>query len=392
MKVLACTMEPFYLDKDNAYSHKSSLAFIQGMFGKDNVSVVAQQTYNMIGASSASAICAVDKIEILPSYSSTKEFIFKCVRSPLFYKNWKKSSNLILDKHIGKPVWVRNPTIGSVLFSLLALERGFKVYNHMCANILDGWKNDKYNFFEKAFGFFISLMLKKMLVKISENSNTINLCTGNVLYDFCKAYNSNTYQFVDSTIKPRSPSFISINDTDTQLNLLFIGRVQQDKGIHNLCYVINKLKKDGKNIHLDIIGSGSALISLREKYIKSDCINFLGQIKNNKLESYIHSCHAIVVPSENDYEGFPRVIMESWAIGKPVIVADAGGVKAFVKHEINGLLFPSGNNRALESEVNKLFDFQFYNELCKSTRKMRSISSQEYWVFETQKSLGINQL
>jgi glycosyltransferase involved in cell wall biosynthesis len=54
----------------------------------------------------------------------------------------------------------------------------------------------------------------------------------------------------------------------------------------------------------------------------------------------------MIVPSLC-YEGFPRVIVEAFACGTPVIASEIGGMAETVRHGKTGLLFHPGDAKAL---------------------------------------------
>jgi glycosyltransferase involved in cell wall biosynthesis len=47
------------------------------------------------------------------------------------------------------------------------------------------------------------------------------------------------------------------------------------------------------------------------------------------------------------YEGLPHAVLEAKARGLPVVATDAGGTRECVRHGIDGLLVPVGDDRAL---------------------------------------------
>jgi glycosyltransferase involved in cell wall biosynthesis len=50
-------------------------------------------------------------------------------------------------------------------------------------------------------------------------------------------------------------------------------------------------------------------------------------------------------------EGLPRVTMEAFARGRPVVATRAGGIPDIVEHERNGLLVPSDDAEALADAI-----------------------------------------
>lgn len=61
-------------------------------------------------------------------------------------------------------------------------------------------------------------------------------------------------------------------------------------------------------------------------------------------------------------EGLSQAILESMALGVPVITAAVGGTPEVVQDEVNGLLFPPADDRALALALERLLD---HPELCR---------------------------
>ncbi|HBL8869841.1 TPA: glycosyltransferase family 4 protein, partial [Enterobacter hormaechei] len=164
---------------------------------------------------------------------------------------------------------------------------------------------------------------------------------------------------------------------ENTFNFLFIGRVQFDKGIVELLDAFVKIPKD--NITLNVVGEGKLLKHLKEKYKDVKNIFFWGSLSNNKIPVAILNSHVIVVPSNNKYEGFPRVILESWLFGKPVIVSNVGGINALVKDRSNGLIYDNHNEGELACKLYEITDKDLYSQLSEGALKMRDVSLADYW-------------
>ena len=67
----------------------------------------------------------------------------------------------------------------------------------------------------------------------------------------------------------------------------------------------------------------------------------------------MHEAELLVVPSEC-YEGFPRVVVEAFATGTPIVAADLGGLGELVD-EHAGFKFRSGDAEALAGAVTQLW-------------------------------------
>ena len=64
-----------------------------------------------------------------------------------------------------------------------------------------------------------------------------------------------------------------------------------------------------------------------------------------RLKAILHEAQVFVLPSI--HEPFGIVVLEAWAAGLPVISSNAGGLKDFVIHKRNGLLFAPNDVSAL---------------------------------------------
>ncbi|OOE93163.1 glycosyltransferase, partial [Salinivibrio sp. IB643] len=122
---------------------------------------------------------------------------------------------------------------------------------------------------------------------------------------------------------------------------------------------------------------------------KSSNVNFLGQVPNKDISYYLSQSDVLVVPSKNRYEGFPRVILEAWACGLPIVVTNVGGVSAFVKNGYNGYLIPSHSYEHLKDAIVKIMNYSNYSQLLSGVRKSSEITTKDYWVRQF-RDLGIH--
>ncbi len=84
-------------------------------------------------------------------------------------------------------------------------------------------------------------------------------------------------------------------------------------------------------------------------------IKLLGHLGQEEIKEYIRKCSFVVVPSIW-YENCPYSILETLAIGKPVIGANIGGIPELVKNNENGLIFKYDDVSDLENKMNILFN------------------------------------
>ncbi|HEX3031989.1 MAG TPA: glycosyltransferase family 4 protein, partial [Bacillota bacterium] len=80
-----------------------------------------------------------------------------------------------------------------------------------------------------------------------------------------------------------------------------------------------------------------------------DKVHFPGFVSDDERNNLLSIASMAVFPSL--YEPFGIVALEGMAAGKPVIVADTGGLGEIVSHGYNGLKFPPGDSNALAGAI-----------------------------------------
>lgn len=152
------------------------------------------------------------------------------------------------------------------------------------------------------------------------------------------------------------PNFVKPNEYAPNYRnsgyILYFGRLERHKGVKTLVEAMKHVKTK-----LFIAGEGSYRDFL-EEYVKKNNIgnvSFFGFITRNNLLELIRSSLFTVLPSEW-YEPFGMTILESFALGKPVIGAKIGGIQELIDNEHTGMLFNSGNVDDLTEKINYLLN------------------------------------
>jgi glycosyltransferase involved in cell wall biosynthesis len=149
------------------------------------------------------------------------------------------------------------------------------------------------------------------------------------------------------------PHFIEIDpesNSSKQLGeyVLFIGRLDPEKGIRTLLTAWNKI-----NIPLKIRGDGQLEQEVLEFILfhKLNSIEIIKRLSKGELSQMIINARFLIWPSEGYYETFGMVAIECFAQGVPVIASDIGVMREIVENEKTGLLFDPGNPDDLASKV-----------------------------------------
>lgn len=164
--------------------------------------------------------------------------------------------------------------------------------------------------------------------------------------------------------------------------LLFVGRLDAEKGVLTLLNSFKKILEKYPNEQLKIAGSGSIQAELEEFVAENRIKNvrFLGAKNRNELMDLYASAKFTIVPSEL-LESYGNVILESFAFQKTVIISDLLGIQKEVAASKSGLVFPYGNEERLEEAIEKLLtDADLRKELEQNaTRYIQNLSFEKHF-------------
>jgi glycosyltransferase involved in cell wall biosynthesis len=131
-------------------------------------------------------------------------------------------------------------------------------------------------------------------------------------------------------------------------HVLYAGTLQPYKGIATLLKVWGSRSWP---LPLKVVGTGPLERELRAHSIKG--IEWLGQRSQGEVLSLMKDALCVVVPSEC-YENFPRIIVEAYACGVPVVASRLGAMAELVEEGKTGLLFKAGQPSDLASVIARL--------------------------------------
>ena len=129
-----------------------------------------------------------------------------------------------------------------------------------------------------------------------------------------------------------------------------IGRLSEEKGQRYLIEAAGKLREMNDYFQLWVIGDGNLrgeLENLTHSLNLADVVHFLGQRAD--VSALLRQIDLVVVPSLR--EGFPSIILESFAAGVPVIGTNVSGVKELIVADESGWLVPPANADGLAETI-----------------------------------------
>lgn len=131
---------------------------------------------------------------------------------------------------------------------------------------------------------------------------------------------------------------------------LFVGWVIPTKGVSELVEAWANLRPQGWR--LEIVGPGNVdyQASLLQKFAPENLV-FVGELPHAQAMVRIANCDLFVLPSYT--EGFPNVVVEAMALGRPIVATDVGAIPEMLDGNA-GLLVRAGDSNALGEALSKL--------------------------------------
>lgn len=151
------------------------------------------------------------------------------------------------------------------------------------------------------------------------------------------------------------PKNVPERKNQTQISLVFCGRVGQRKGTFDLIEAFANLPDHQKKCTWLIIAGDGEIEKAQQLAANlnlSDQVTFLGWINSEKRDEILTQANVFILPSYN--EGLPVAILEAMGWGLPIITTPVGGIPELVISNQNGLLVPPGNIQQLTSAMELL--------------------------------------
>ncbi|OYY94624.1 MAG: hypothetical protein B7Y41_06475 [Hydrogenophilales bacterium 28-61-23] len=132
--------------------------------------------------------------------------------------------------------------------------------------------------------------------------------------------------------------------------LLFLGRLNRDKGVLDLAEAFARLARDNADVWLAMVGPDEAEIGAQFERRCGDAMARVRRIDYTPTpEHYMAAADVFVLPSYR--EGFGSVVIEAAACGVPAVASRIYGLTDAVEEGVTGLLHPPGDIPALHDSL-----------------------------------------
>ena len=142
---------------------------------------------------------------------------------------------------------------------------------------------------------------------------------------------------------------------DGTLNILFVGRLEERKGLTHLLKAYHRLRKRKVDARLLVVGGGPKEREYRRfvglRGIRD--VEFLGRVSDEEKVRYFASADIFCAPNTGQ-ESFGIVLLEAMAAGVPIVASDIHGFKRVVERNVQGLLVEPRNPGALAAALYRL--------------------------------------
>jgi glycosyltransferase involved in cell wall biosynthesis len=139
--------------------------------------------------------------------------------------------------------------------------------------------------------------------------------------------------------------------------VLFVGRVEERKGVAELLDAMGMLRERGVAFELRLVGGsaeGAELEALRERARRAGLPGsvFRGVARERAdLEACYRWADVLVLPTH--FEGFARVLYEAMVFGVPVLSTFVGGIPAVLTDGVDSIRLPLRDARGIADQIQR---------------------------------------
>ena len=227
----------------------------------------------------------------------------------------------------------------------------------------------KYN--KNNFGKVTDLMLKWEDTMI-KNADLVTCCSNALKNIIVNDFEINESQILVTPNGANITNFYRNKKIEKENKLLFVGSLEERKGVIVLAEALNILFKKYPNLKIEFIGKDTnrnneniSTIELIYKIVNkkyNNNIKFIGQIPNYELNKYLNSARVGIFPSL--FDNFPYVVLESMATGLHIVGSKNSGMVEMLDDEDS--IYETGNYKDLADKIISKYELSLKEEINES--------------------------
>jgi glycosyltransferase involved in cell wall biosynthesis len=213
-----------------------------------------------------------------------------------------------------------------------------------------------------AFAGFVERYFRKLFVSVYGKADGI-VVLASEFKDQLRSWGINCPIYLETT--PVDDTLVDGYNQGTRIfhgvgraapQLLFLARVEQEKGILEAIQTTELLTSVYPSVKLIVAGDGSFLETAKRYVAEKEIgqhVSFLGFVRGAEKVKVLAESDVYLFPTTHG-EGMPTSLLEAMAMGLPVITRSVGGVKDFFKDGLHGFLTAGTDPHELASRVQDL--------------------------------------
>lgn len=168
--------------------------------------------------------------------------------------------------------------------------------------------------------------------------------------------------------------------SESSINILFLSRISERKGVSMLVRAFNEIKGQHDDVQLILAGPDEGeLLTVRKwisKFGLEDAVNIVGPVYGDEKFKLYSFADLFVLPSKNEYESFGRVVLEAIACGTPVVVTNVCGVSEWLETDQMLVAEPTEGSLAQQLRL-ALFEQEIHHSQMDIDRALEGLSWDE---------------
>ncbi|HWD90597.1 MAG TPA: glycosyltransferase family 4 protein [Mucilaginibacter sp.] len=201
--------------------------------------------------------------------------------------------------------------------------------------------------------------IPRWIIRTMVNQSDMIICLSNFWFRFfAENFKPNRLTVVNNVVNSSSSSIVLPRRPGSVTNFLFLGRVNDGKGIFDLLDILSS-KADFFVDRLKLYIGGDGEIERLETYVRNNnlgaIVEYIGWVDAAKKEEYFLKSHIFILPSY--IEGLPVSLLEAMSYGMPIISTNVGGIPEILENGVNGFMISPGDKKAMEAAILQFLNY-----------------------------------
>jgi glycosyltransferase involved in cell wall biosynthesis len=182
-------------------------------------------------------------------------------------------------------------------------------------------------------------------------------------------------------LKTGDDDFVSSLKPDCQ-RFVYVGHIREYKGMQVLAEAAMRLPY---GVTIDVYGPWFEDLD-RHVFDNSPTIHYQGVLKPEDVVTTMRKYDAAVLPTQATTDGYPGMVLESYAAGLPIVASQIGGIPEIVDDTVGILVEPKNAEDLCQAMTRLVQDRELFQRLRSNTRAKAEFFSSQCWAEEFVKS------